>query len=62
MKWRDGEARSACGIQDADMLLIPTVRNNVFCSLLFFLTIHKISFVGEECPGVFCFAGGYFQT
>lgn len=53
MRWRDGEARSACGIRDAGMLLISTVRNNVFCSLLLFLTIYNVSFVGGECSGFF---------
>lgn len=33
IKRRDGEARTACGIQDAGMLLIPTVRSDVFCSV-----------------------------
>lgn len=31
MKRRDGEGRTACGIQDAGMLLVSTVRNELFC-------------------------------
>lgn len=61
MRWRDGEARSACGIQDAGMLLMSTVRNNVFCSLLFSLTIYNTSFVGEECLDFFVFLGVVFR-
>lgn len=53
MRWRDGEARSACGIQDAGMLLISTVRNNVFCSL--FSNNLYISFVHGECSDFFFF-------
>lgn len=61
MRWRDGEARSACGIRDAGMLLISTVRNNVFCSLLFFLTIYNVSFAGGECSGFFVLLGVTFR-